>query len=108
MGNSHPVCEGKSVWVIGASSGLGAALSESFHKNGASVLLSARRKDQLEDLSKKLNAVRQGSADILQMDVADIELAAERVKCALDLLGGKIDMVVYAAGKFHCNELFQS
>lgn len=40
--------EGKVVFITGASSGLGEALAHSFYKAGCRIILSARRKNELE------------------------------------------------------------
>jgi NADP-dependent 3-hydroxy acid dehydrogenase YdfG len=38
----------KVVWITGASSGIGEALADAFSREGAKLLLSARREDELE------------------------------------------------------------
>jgi dehydrogenase/reductase SDR family member 7 len=40
--------EGKVVWITGASQGLGESLALYFAANGARLILSSRRKEQLE------------------------------------------------------------
>lgn len=45
--------KGKTVWIVGASSGIGYALAESLMLRGARVALSARRADRLYALSEK-------------------------------------------------------
>lgn len=42
------------VVITGASSGLGEALAHTFYKNGCKVVLTARRKDELERVRKDL------------------------------------------------------
>lgn len=41
----------QTVWVVGASSGIGAALCNELLKSGARVILSARRRDKLEEVA---------------------------------------------------------
>jgi short-subunit dehydrogenase len=46
----------KIIWISGASSGIGEALSYSLSKQGASLILSSRNSKQLHSLKNKLNA----------------------------------------------------
>ena len=48
--------QGQVAIVTGASSGIGAAIAEHLAKCGASVALSARRKDRLDERKKKIEA----------------------------------------------------
>lgn len=57
---------GKSVWIIGASDGIGAALARALAREGARLILSARNKSALEAL-----AVECGDARVLPLDLAD-------------------------------------
>ncbi|BBE35981.1 SDR family oxidoreductase [Sphingosinicella microcystinivorans] len=45
---------GKTVWITGASSGIGAALAEAFGKAGARIILSGRREAALADVARRL------------------------------------------------------
>ena len=54
------------VWIIGASSGIGAALAEALLARGASVIMSARRAERLEEIAKQHD-----KAIPLTLDVAD-------------------------------------
>lgn len=60
---------GETIWIIGASSGIGRELATQLAKHGAQLILSARRKDELEKLQQEIN----GKHSIYAMDVSDIE-----------------------------------
>jgi short-subunit dehydrogenase len=69
---------GSTVLVTGASGGLGQAIARELHARGARLLLSARRAELLEVLSREL-----GGAEVLVADLsdrADVERLAERAR----------------------------
>jgi NAD(P)-dependent dehydrogenase (short-subunit alcohol dehydrogenase family) len=81
---------GKIAWVVGASSGIGAAVARELLSRGATVAISARRKEQLHDVA---------GADMLVLpadvtDAASVAAAAARVRQEL----GPIDLAVLSAG----------
>jgi short-subunit dehydrogenase len=81
---------GARVWVVGASSGIGAALAEELVRRGAVVAISARRRAELEQVSG-------GRMHVEPVDVTDADetkAAAEGVTAAL----GRIDVVVISVG----------
>jgi len=45
---------GKTVWITGASSGIGEALAEAFASEGAALILSGRRRDALDAVAARL------------------------------------------------------
>ena len=61
--------KGKTIWVIGASSGIGEALAKSLSEKGARLILSSRRREILE----KLNNALGGRHTVLPLDVTDIQ-----------------------------------
>ena len=84
----------KVVVVTGASSGIGAALSELLAARGDEVVLVARRKDALEQV-----AARCGGRAIVQVaDVTDRPQVRRVVQDTLDTLG-RIDVWVNNAGR---------
>jgi short-subunit dehydrogenase len=81
---------GKVVWVVGASSGIGAATASELEARGATVAISARREQELERVSC-------GRMLVVPVDVtnaAAVAAAANRVR----EVHGRIDVAVLAAG----------
>jgi len=82
---------GKTVWLIGASSGIGEAAAAALHAAGARVVVSARRADTLADFVQ----AHAGSVAV-PLDVRDD--AAVRQAAAQVLALGPLDCVVYCSG----------
>jgi short-subunit dehydrogenase len=80
--------EGEHVWIIGASSGVGEALAVELASQGARLILSARRAEQLNELNQRLG----GQHQVLPLDVGD---ATELIDAAADI--PKLDRVVFMA-----------
>jgi short-subunit dehydrogenase len=81
---------GQVVWVVGASSGIGAATASELEARGATVAISARREQELERVSC-------GRMLVVPVDVtnaAAVAAAANRVR----EVHGRIDVAVLAAG----------
>lgn len=84
--------KGKRVWLVGASSGIGAAVARELAGRGARVAVSARSAEKLAAL---------GIADALLVpcdatDVASLSVAREKLIAAW----GGVDLVVYLAGDY--------
>jgi NAD(P)-dependent dehydrogenase (short-subunit alcohol dehydrogenase family) len=73
--------------VTGASSGIGRAAAKLFAEHGASVVLAARRRDELESVAAEI-AEAGGSARALAGDVRDEAYAKALVELATDTFGG--------------------
>jgi NAD(P)-dependent dehydrogenase (short-subunit alcohol dehydrogenase family) len=87
---------GQTVFITGASAGIGAALCRRFAAEGADVALLARRKDALETAAAAVRALGRRAIPIA-CDVTrdgDLERAAEAVRSET----GRIDVVVANAG----------
>ncbi len=84
---------GKTVWLVGASTGIGRATAHALHAQGAKVIVSARSQEALDSF-----AAEHPGATVLAMDAADaasVEAAAQTV-----LAAGPLDLVLYCAGYY--------
>ncbi|MEM8979055.1 MAG: SDR family NAD(P)-dependent oxidoreductase [Pseudomonadota bacterium] len=83
--------QGKRYWLIGASEGLGKALAHLMSRAGVELVLSARSEDSLKDLAAQLP----GKADVVPVDVADLNALKAAREAA-----GEIDGMVFLAGVY--------
>lgn len=84
---------GKTIWITGASSGIGRALARAFAAEGARLILSGRRADALAAVAGQLG----GDHLILPFDTTDLSSLPAQVAAAADWRGG-IDVLVNNAG----------
>lgn len=85
--------KGQTVWITGASSGIGEAMAIAFSKAGAKVILSSRTRDQLESVAQKC----EGETYILPLDLANSALFGELATEAIAAFGN-IDILVNNGG----------
>lgn len=88
---------GKRAIVVGASSGMGAALVALLAKRGADVYAVARREDELRALAKRCSRPGAGRVRIAVHDVTDCEAVPALFQKLTAELGG-LDLIIYAAG----------
>lgn len=84
-----PRFKGEIIWIIGASSGIGHALALELAAAGATLLLSARRKDELEKLRAQIGEHH----TIYPLDIADTDLTV-RTAQAIRAANTRIDRVI--------------
>jgi dehydrogenase/reductase SDR family member 7 len=90
----------KTVWITGASSGIGEALALQFAKNGDRLVLSARREDELERVAERCRPAAgtgTGQVLVLPLDVTDWDSLLGKVEAVLAQFG-TIDLLVNNAG----------
>jgi dehydrogenase/reductase SDR family protein 7B len=88
--------KGKTVWITGASSGIGAALAAQFAGEGARVIISSHEAEELEGVRKQLEPV---SSDVhcLVFNLAypgEVRAAAEKVLAEF----GRVDVLMNNGG----------
>lgn len=83
------------VLITGASSGIGAACARVFAQEGASLILTARRKERLQTLAEELKKTFNSKIHVLAMDVRSRII----VESALSSLPeGEVDILINNAG----------
>lgn len=86
----------KIVWVTGASSGIGEALSIQMAREGAKIILSARRELELERVAEKCQKLGSETM-VLPFDMTDLSLHQQKVKEVIAQFG-RIDIIILNAG----------
>ena len=82
----------KTIWITGASTGIGKALAVKFAENGWEVAASARREELLKELNKINKNIHSYPLDVTKID--NCKSIAETI--IKDL--GKIDICVFGTG----------
>lgn len=85
---------GKRVWLVGASSGIGAALAQALLAAGAWVTVSARRQEALLELSQP-----HPHAHVVAFDAGDAQAWPEAFERTIAAMG-HIDLVVFGAARY--------
>ena len=101
MAQNPPITDwrGKTVWLIGASSGIGLATAAALHERGAQVVVSARQDALLQDF-----VVAHPGARARALDVTDAD--AVRTLAAALLAQGPLDLVVYCVGHYKAQRAY--
>lgn len=87
---------GEHIWIIGASSGIGRALARELSENGATLILSARREEELLKLNNELD----NRHHVIPLDVSDNEAIQNAVK-KLATQQKQIDRIIYLAAVYN-------
>ena len=85
--------QGRSVWLIGASSGIGLATAKALHAAGARVTVSARKTDLLDAFVQS-----HAGAQAIALDVCDTQAVHAATQQVAQSHG--IDVVVYCSGHY--------
>ena len=88
--------KGKVVVVSGASSGLGAQMAKGYAKQGATLVITARRLEKLEEVAEEIR--KEGVTCLpIKCDVTDVSSVNNAAKIVKEKFG-KVDVLVNCAG----------
>ncbi|WP_107667445.1 SDR family oxidoreductase [Cyanothece sp. BG0011] len=87
----------KIVWLTGASSGIGEALAYQLAANGAKLILSARREQELQRVAQHCQQEYKANVNILSLDLSQSETLITKAQQALNCYG-KIDILIHGSG----------
>ena len=89
--------ENKVIWITGASSGIGEALTYELARQKARLILSARRKEELERVKGNCLTASQANIRILPMDLSEASTLKLITELAIQYFG-HIDVLVNNGG----------
>ncbi len=96
---------GLKVWIIGASTGIGAALAEQLAALGARVAISGRNRDSLDLVATKCRQVNPGSNPlVLPFDACDNN-ATNLTVSEVNSNWHEVDLVIYNAGTYEATRV---
>lgn len=87
----------KVIWITGASSGIGEALAYELARRGAKLILSARRKEELDRVKGNCVAEAQANIRVLPLDLAASQTLKLITEAAIQLFGN-IDVLINNGG----------
>ncbi|HFI0087577.1 SDR family NAD(P)-dependent oxidoreductase [Streptococcus suis] len=83
--------------ITGATSGIGKAIAYAFAKNGDNVVITGRRKEQLETIKKDLETSYSINVTLAVFDVTNVEEVIEQCQQIMKEVG-QVDVLVNNAG----------
>ena len=104
----------KTIWVTGASSGIGAELvCQLVHAEARHVILSSRRHERLTQVAQTCSQEAPGSPTVLSVlpydaEATDARITEATVTKAIEMSGKSIDMIFLNAGMYQVKPALQS
>ncbi len=89
--------DSKKAIIFGAAQGMGATITETVAGEGADMVLMARTPGPIEEMADKVRGMGR-QAEAIQADMTDEDRVADAVARAKAFLGGRIDILINAAG----------
>ena len=95
----------KTVWITGASSGIGREFARRYAKMGCRLILTARRADRLEALAEEL---KQAHGTVCRILTADLAREEECTRLCKELEGETLDIFINNAGFGVCGSYLET
>ena len=95
----------KTIWITGASSGIGREFARRYAAMGCRLILTARRADRLQALAKELHAAHGTDCRI---ETADLSRAEECSRLCEVLADAHIDIFINNAGFGVCGSILET
>jgi short-subunit dehydrogenase len=89
--------KGQVIWITGASSGIGEALVYNFAHHGAKLILSARRKEEMERVKGNCPEYAQADIRLLPLDLSDSSTLPLMAQAAIQFFG-HVDILINNGG----------
>jgi NADP-dependent 3-hydroxy acid dehydrogenase YdfG len=89
--------DGDAAVVTGASSGIGAATAHALAREGASVVLAARREERLESIAEDVRTEHDADAVVVPTDITDEDAVDALIEATVEAFGG-LDLLVNNVG----------
>ncbi len=86
----------RTIWITGASSGVGEGMAKVFHREGAELIISARRRAELERVQRECTGGA-GGVHVVPFDVTDAEARKAAAREVLER-HPRLDVLVNNAG----------
>lgn len=96
----------KTVWITGASSGIGREFAQRYARLGFRLILTARRKDRLDALAG--TAGQQNTGSFCRVLPADLERKCELARLQRELADERIDIFINNAGFGVCGSFLET
>ncbi|KHJ77755.1 oxidoreductase, short chain dehydrogenase/reductase family protein [Oesophagostomum dentatum] len=89
----------KTVWIVGCSSGIGSEIALRLSQLECRIILSARRKEKLDELKEKCDEkLSTRSSIVFPLDVTNFDQVADACK-KVKMFFGKIDVIILCCGQ---------
>jgi short-subunit dehydrogenase len=89
--------DNKVIWITGASSGIGEALTYALSKKNVKLIISARREDELKRVKENCAPAVQSNIRILPLDLSKGDMLESTTNHAIQLFG-HVDILINNAG----------
>lgn len=87
----------KVVWLTGASSGIGEAMTYELIRHECQLIISARREEELERVRTNCPEGLRNNVQVLRLDLEDAESLKERTEAAISI-HGRVDILINNGG----------